>query len=108
MKRKQSWPSPLLLAALLTVALTPVVAIAGRGDRPTDLPGEPSIVPIEYEFGDPEPGSHGSQQWGDLELWKQILLASMRNATLVLTRPSFVERPRATDSSVRASRGSNR
>ena len=41
MKRKQSWPSLLLFAALLAIAVSPASALAGRGDRQSDLPGEP-------------------------------------------------------------------
>ena len=79
MKRKQSWSSLLLFAALLAIAVSPVSALAGKGDRPTDLPGEPPIVP-QYEYGDPEPGSGGSPQlqWSDLVLLRHILLDSIR------------------------------
>jgi hypothetical protein len=108
MKRKQSWPSLLLFAALLAIAVSPVSALAGKGDRPTDLPGDPPIFPEEYEFGDPDPGAGRPQQWGDLEVWYQILLASMRNAALVPSRPVLIAKPRVASSSTRTSRGSSR
>jgi len=93
MMRKQSWPSLLLFAALLAIAVSPVSALAGRGDRQSDLPGEPLIIPIEYEFGDPEPGGNGSPyevQWSDFVLLKQVLIHNiqLRIATYTSSRSS--------------------
>lgn len=77
MSTKHRWLALVVALSLLAGALAPATALAARGGRPIDNPGEPIDPPLEY--GDPDPGSGAPQQvWTDFSAWKLILLATMR------------------------------
>lgn len=78
MSTKHRWLALVVALSLLAGALAPATALAARGGRPIDNPGEPIDPPLEY--GDPEPTGGGAPQqaWTDFTTWKLILLVSMQ------------------------------
>lgn len=77
MSTKHRWLALVVALSLLAGALAPATALAARGGRPIDNPGEPIDPPLEY--GDPDPGSGGSPMLSpSVSMWREILLASLR------------------------------
>lgn len=78
MSTKYRWLALVVALSLVVGALAPATALAARGGRPIDNPGEPIDPPLEY--GDPDPGGSGSPNYvGDFyAAMRNLLLDSLR------------------------------